>query len=99
MPNFLERTLRIAAISKGLKGPEADKYVYGALNNMSAMHGNVETPKGHAMDAKHAAKMETQRQADVTASAGSRGAQRPLARLAGNHPGRNLGKHLRPKGR
>ncbi len=28
-------------------------YVYGALNNLGAMHGNQETAKGRRMDAKH----------------------------------------------
>lgn len=53
MPKFLENTLNKAAASKGLKGDAADRYVYGAMNNMGAMKGNKETAKGAAMQAKH----------------------------------------------
>jgi hypothetical protein len=50
MPKFLEDKLR-ANVPKGV---DADRYVYGAMNNMGAMHGNKETAKGRAMEAKHA---------------------------------------------
>lgn len=53
MPKFLEDTLKRAAASKGLKGDEADRYVYGAMNNMGAMRGSQETQKGAEMQAKH----------------------------------------------
>lgn len=55
MPKFLEADLRQEAAKKGFTGRRADRYVYGGLNNMGAMHGNKETAKGAAMDAKHAA--------------------------------------------
>lgn len=55
MPAFLEEKLKSEASAKGKTGREAARYVYGALNNMGAMHGNKETAKGAAMDAKHAA--------------------------------------------
>jgi hypothetical protein len=59
MPNFLEDHLRASARKKGMKGRKADAYVYGAMNNMGAMHGNQETAKGRAMERKHRAKMQT----------------------------------------
>jgi hypothetical protein len=53
VPNFLEAKLRKAVP----KGVDPDRYVYGAMNNMGAMKGNKETPKGKAMEKKHAAKV------------------------------------------
>jgi hypothetical protein len=53
MPQFLEKKLAAGARSKGLKGSTAKKYVFGAFNNMGAMKGNKETPKGAAMQKKH----------------------------------------------
>jgi len=53
MPKFLEDKLKAQAATKGLKGKRADRYVYGALNNMGAMRGNQETAKGAAMERKH----------------------------------------------
>lgn len=53
MPKFLEDQLRQEASKKGLSGRDADAYVYGAMNNMGAMHGNKETAKGREMQAKH----------------------------------------------
>ena len=58
MPKFLERKLKTQAAKEGLTGKAANRYAFGALNNMGAMRGNVETPKGKAMDAKHAADMK-----------------------------------------
>jgi hypothetical protein len=55
MPKFLEDQLRAAAKKAGKSGDAADRYVYGAMNNMGAMHGNKETAKGRAMEKKHAA--------------------------------------------
>ncbi len=54
MPKFLENRLRAQAAKEGKTGRAADRYVYGAMNNMGAMHGNQETAKGARMDAKHA---------------------------------------------
>lgn len=55
MPKFIEDRLRAEAASKGLTGRHADRYVYGAMNNIGAMHGNQETAKGRHMEAKHEA--------------------------------------------
>lgn len=49
MPQFLEEKLR-ANVPRGVN---PDRYVYGAMNNMGAMRGNKETPKGRAMQRKH----------------------------------------------
>ncbi len=59
MPQFLERELRAAARKKGKTGRAADRYVYGAMNNMGAMHGSKETAKGRRMDAEHDRRMAT----------------------------------------
>lgn len=56
MPEFLERKLEAEAHKKGMKGRAAARYVYGAMNNDGAMHGNKETAKGAAMEKKHRAK-------------------------------------------
>lgn len=53
MPKFLEDDLRRFAKKKGMSGDAVDRYVYGAMNNMGAMHGSKETAKGVAMEAKH----------------------------------------------
>lgn len=53
MPKFLEQKLEQEASKKGFTGRRADRYVYGAMNNMGAMHGNKETAKGAAMERKH----------------------------------------------
>ncbi len=55
MPQFLEDKLRAEASAKGFKGKRADRYVYGAMNNMGAMRGSQETEKGAAMERKHEA--------------------------------------------
>jgi len=57
MPAFLEAKLRSEASSKGFKGRRADRYVYGAMNNMGAMRGSKITKKGRRMQAKHDRKM------------------------------------------
>jgi len=57
MPKFLETKLKTEARTKGMKGKQVDRYAFGAMNNMGAMHGSKETAKGAAMDAKHAAKV------------------------------------------
>ncbi len=49
MPKFLEQKLKA-------EYPGNDRAVYGTLNQLGAMHGNKETPKGRAMQAKHEAK-------------------------------------------
>lgn len=53
MPQFLESRLKQEAKRKGLTGNRADRYVYGAMNNMGAMRGSKETAKGKAMERKH----------------------------------------------
>lgn len=57
MPAFLEGRLKKAAADKGFSGKRADRYVYGAMNNMGAMRGSKETAKGKRMEKKHAAKV------------------------------------------
>lgn len=58
MPAFLEAKLKKEAAAAGKTGKAADRYVYGAMNNMGAMRGNKETEKGKRMEKKHAAKMQ-----------------------------------------
>lgn len=58
MPKFLEEKLRSQAAKKGFKGRRADRYVYGAMNNIGAMRGNKETARGAQMEAKHRADMK-----------------------------------------
>lgn len=53
MPQLLEKRLKAEAAKKGMSGKRAASYVYGAMNNMGAMHGNQETAKGAAMEEKH----------------------------------------------
>lgn len=53
MPKFLENKLKTEAAAKGFTGAQADRYVYGAMNDMGAMLGSKETPKGARMQAKH----------------------------------------------
>ena len=65
MPKFLEDKLRSEAAKKGLKGEHADRYVFGALNNMGAMRGSQETAKGREMDAKHARDAGKKRKRDA----------------------------------
>jgi hypothetical protein len=62
MPQFLERKLR-ANVPRGV---DADRYVYGAMNNMGAMRGSKITPKGRAMEKKHNAKMKKRVHRGVT---------------------------------
>jgi len=57
LPKFLENALKKSAASKGFKGKRADRYVFGAMNNMGAMRGSAETPKGAAMQKKHDRKL------------------------------------------
>lgn len=56
MPQFLHDALAKEAARQGKTGKAADHYVYGAMNNMGAMHGSKETAKGRAMQRKHDAK-------------------------------------------
>lgn len=53
MPRFLESALRHHATTQGLTGEAADRYVYGAMNNIGAMHGSKTTAKGRRMQRKH----------------------------------------------
>lgn len=53
MPKFLEENLKSEAAKKGFSGKRADRYVYGAMNNMGVMKGNKVTKKGIAMEKKH----------------------------------------------
>ncbi len=56
MPKFLEDALKKAAAKKGFSGKRADRYVYGTMNRMGAMHGNKTTALGRAMERKHEGK-------------------------------------------
>lgn len=57
MPAFLEKKLKTEARKKGMSGKQAARYVFGAMNNMGAMHGDKITAKGEAMERKHKAKL------------------------------------------
>ena len=49
MPKFLEEKLK-------KEYPGNDAAVYGTMNKLGYMHGNKETAKGKAAEAKHKAK-------------------------------------------
>lgn len=57
MPAFLEKKLKAEASKKGFTGKRAARYIYGAMNNMGAMHGSKETAKGKSMQKKHTIKL------------------------------------------
>ena len=57
MPQFLENVLEKEATKKGMRGKQAKRYVFGAMNNMGAVRGNKITAKGRAMQKKHDAKV------------------------------------------
>jgi hypothetical protein len=67
MPKFLEAELRAAAARKGYTGAKADRYVYGAMNNMGAMHGSKETAKGAEMEQQHESDVAARRSGRKTA--------------------------------
>ena len=52
MPAFLEDQLKKFAAEKGKTGKEADKYIYGTMNNLGVMKGSKETAKGAALHLK-----------------------------------------------
>src|SRR5208283_2257945 len=58
MPRFLEQALRHEGRKKGMTGKRLDHYVFGAMNNLGAVHGNKITPKGEEMEKKNMAKEE-----------------------------------------
>lgn len=94
MPAFLEPRLRAAAIKRGFTSPRQQaRYIYGAMNNMGAMHGNQITAKGERMEQKHEADMSASSQDEDETD----NMRPPLQR---SHPRRhlNLGKYLHPKG-
>ncbi len=62
MPQFLEDALRQQAAGEGLRGDEADHYVFGAMNNMGAVRGHTITAKGRAMQRKHDADQAKKRE-------------------------------------
>ena len=43
-----ERALKASAKKKGMTGDDADRYVYGALNNAGLKRGNKTTRRGAA---------------------------------------------------
>lgn len=85
MPEFLKARLRAGARSRGLTGERADRYVFGAMNNMGAMRGNQVTAKGERMQAKH--------ERDVKAGR-AKTSSVALTVREGRHPHQNLGKYL-----
>lgn len=65
MPVFLENKLKSEGAKKGFKGRRLARYVYGAMNNLGAMHGNQETAKGERMQEKHEAKLDKESAARI----------------------------------
>lgn len=63
MPKFLEKKLK----SEYGDNPGA---VYGTMNEIGAMRGNKETPKGRAMEAKHGRKLTATSAARIRRAAG-----------------------------
>lgn len=57
MPVFLENKLKAEAKKKGFTGRRAERYIFGAMNDLGAMRGSAETAKGAAMERKHEAKV------------------------------------------
>jgi len=57
LPEFLEKDLAKSADKKGFTGRRKERYIYGAMNNLGAMHGSKETSKGAEMQRKHDDKM------------------------------------------
>lgn len=57
MPKFLEKKLK-------QEYPGNPGAVYGTMNKIGAMHGNKETAKGKAMEAKHERDMARGRKRD-----------------------------------
>jgi len=53
VPRFLENRLKSEAKKKGMTGDRADRYTFGAMNNLGLMAGNRSTAKGMAMEKKH----------------------------------------------
>lgn len=60
MPKFLEDKLKSEAAKKGMTGKRAEKYAFGAMNNMGAMQGSKKTAKGEAMERKHNEKLRAE---------------------------------------
>lgn len=53
MPKAIEARVRAEATKKGMSGRQADRYVYGAMNDKGFMRGNQETAKGAKAEAKY----------------------------------------------
>lgn len=89
MPKFLEDKLKAEAQKKGFKGKRADRYVYGAMNNMGAMRGNKETAKGAQMEVKHERDQARERMhADLKKMKGTRASydhNRPVRKVVIRH--------------
>jgi hypothetical protein len=56
LPEFLENALRHEARKRGMTGEHADHFVYGTMNHIGAIRGNVETPKGKQIEREHITK-------------------------------------------
>ena len=61
MPKFLEQKLKA-------EYPNNPHAVYGTMNAIGAMHGNKETAKGRAMEAKHNRDVRAERKPPVVIS-------------------------------
>lgn len=86
MPQFLEDRLKAEAAAKGMTGDQADRYVYGGMNNLGYMRGNMETSAGRAVQAKHVRQVKA-------------GTAQPAPTMSSTtlpHPHRNLGNYLHP---
>lgn len=59
VPAFLEKLLKKSAAKKGFSGKRANKYVFGAMNNLGAVRGNKITPKGARMQKQHMMKISS----------------------------------------
>jgi hypothetical protein len=83
-PAFLEAALRHSGKKKGLSGDHLDRYVFGAMNHMGAMHGSKITAKGEAMEEKHEADMgRSSSPAEEKAEKKSRMVNKAMDRVSG----------------
>ena len=69
MPNALIDKMKSGYAGKGLSKQDVNHRVYGALNNMGAMHGSKETKKGARMEDKYVRDHGVKRSAKDAAAA------------------------------
>jgi hypothetical protein len=53
MPKFLEDKLHASALRRGFSGARADRYTFGAMQNLGFMRGPNETPAGRIAQMRH----------------------------------------------